>query len=114
MLLRNWWNSHPNKRVQAIITADLNLDPDDPLIEAAEQLSDPETPNISERFNVKDNVKKEAKEKLKEQKEKRAQEERIRMEQEHLAITKLMVCDNIKINRCIGNRSKSIRWRRGW
>ena len=80
-----------NKRVQAIITADLNLESDDPLIEAAEQLSDPETPDISERFNVKYNVRKEAKDRLKEQKDKKAREERIRMEQEHLAITKLQV-----------------------
>ena len=47
-----------NKLKDTIDIDELNLDEDDPLLEAADQLSEPETPNISERFRIKENVKK--------------------------------------------------------
>jgi hypothetical protein len=65
----------PPKKAKAIINFDdLNLDSDDPLLEVADKLSDPGTPDISERFNIKSNIKKDVddqkklrEEKLKEQ-----------------------------------------------
>ena len=46
-----------NKLRDTIDLDELNLEEDDPLLAAAEQLSDPETPDISERFKIKENVK---------------------------------------------------------
>jgi hypothetical protein len=43
----------PKKKLMKVDLSELNLDPDDPLIEAADQLSEPKTPDISERYNEK-------------------------------------------------------------
>jgi hypothetical protein len=56
----------PKKKVQAEINLEeLNLDDDDPLLIAAEQLSEPDTPKVSERFKLQQNIKKEARQQQK-------------------------------------------------
>ena len=81
----------PKKQVKAIITTDLNLEPDDPLLAAADLLSDPGTPKISERFNIEDNVKNDAKKQIKDKNQKIAEKERKKLEKQHKEITKLQV-----------------------
>lgn len=85
----------PKKKVKEIISDELNLGSDDPLLEAADQLSEPETPNISERFNLQDNIKKDASAQLQQMKMKNIEKERIKMEAEQMAITNLYVIELI-------------------
>ncbi|CAI2367096.1 unnamed protein product [Moneuplotes crassus] len=61
---------------------DLNLDEDDPLLRAADQLSDPETPDVSARFNVKKNIKKDAKKQIKERERQKLQDYKIKEPEE--------------------------------
>ncbi len=81
----------PKKRVKEIITADLNLEPDDPLIAAADQLSEPETPKISERFNIKERVKKDAKEQREKQKQKKLEDQLQKLKEEQQILLKIKV-----------------------
>ena len=58
----------PKARRKKVNLDELRLDGDDPLLEAAEQLSEPESLNVTDRFNVKKNVTKDAKKQHKEMK----------------------------------------------
>lgn len=55
-----------SKLKKTVNLEELNLEEDDPLLEAADQLSDPETPDISARFKIQQNIKKDAKKQHKE------------------------------------------------
>lgn len=72
----------PKKKASSIVNlSELNLDPDDPLLKAADQLSEPRTPKISERFKVKENIVVEARQPRKEKSPKHRTNEEVKQKE---------------------------------
>lgn len=63
------------------------MEPDDPLLEAADQLSDPGTPDVSERFKIQENIKNEAKHQKKHREDQNLKNYQEKVLQEHKKIS---------------------------